>query len=158
MKKFFLKNILALILLIIISSCAFTPNIEKMKLETINYSLPRINEGQDALIYVVRPSNLGTLVRFNVFVDNKDKSSEVGYNRGNEYIYFFVKPGSHTILSKAENWDFVTIDAKPNDIIFIKQNTSVGFIMARNSLEIIDETEAKYHIKKAQKGTFLKGF
>ena len=132
------------------------PSQQKMQSEIVNYNLPKQNQGKDTLVYVVRPSIVGTLIKFNVFVDDKEKSSEVGYTRGNEYIYFSVKPGAHTIFSKAENWAEIAIDGKPSETIFIKQNASMGFVMARNSVEKIDETEAKYHIKKAKVGSILK--
>ena len=156
MKNFSLKILPVVILLTALSSCVSLPSQQKMQSEVANYSLPKQNQGKDTLVYVVRPSNIGALIKFNVFVDNKEKPSEVGYTKGNEYIYFSVKPGSHTIFSKAENWAEIAIDGKPSETIFIKQNASMGFVMARNSVEKIDETEAKYHIRKAKVGLILK--
>lgn len=67
-----------------------------------------------------------------------------------------MSPGNHIIYSKAENWAEIKIDAKPRDVIFIKQITSMGIIMARNSLEQIQDTEGKYCVKNASLGTIKK--
>lgn len=53
---------------------------------------------------MVRPSGLGGLIRFNVFVDNQEAESEMGYPRSSQYIYFNLEPSDYQILSKAENW------------------------------------------------------
>ena len=148
-------KLIAVMALLFASSCA-TVSLEQMKSETKGYSLPFKPKKDNAIVYVVRPSMVGTLIRFNVFLDDKQDSSEMGYTRGNEYVYFYVTPGSHTIMSKAENWADVTIDAKSGDQIFIKQNPTMGFIMARNNLQKLPETEGKFYIKKASMGTIKK--
>ncbi len=93
------------------------------------------------------------MVKFNVFLDNKDAKSEVGYTHGNNYIFFSVDPKKHVIFSKAENWDDVTIEPKAGEIIFIKQTPTWGFVYARNNLSIVDETEGKYSVKNSNIGT-----
>jgi hypothetical protein len=80
----------------------------------------------------------------------------MGYTRGGQYIHFFITPGKHVIFSKAENWAEINIDAKEGNVIFIKQNPSMGFIMARNSLELIEEIEGKYHVKNTEIGEIIK--
>lgn len=151
-----MKKIFFLSLAILCVSCASLPSHEKMKSETQNFQLPEKSDPKKALIYVVRPSFAGFAIRFNVFVDKKYESSEMGYNKGGQYIYFFVEPGNHTIYSKAENWAEQEISAKSGDVLFIKQNPQLGFIMARNSLNIIDETEGKFYIKESGLGTIIK--
>jgi hypothetical protein len=151
-----MKKLPALSLLLFIASCASLPSPEEMKTETENYVLPAKADKNNALVYVVRPSQIGTLIRFNVFLDDKEDASEMGYTRGSNFIYFSAKPGEHKILSKAENWAEISIKAKVGEIVFIKQNPTFGFIMARNNIEIIDELEGKYHIKNSSLGTILK--
>lgn len=142
-----------LIALFLLTGCATLPSPESMKKDTADFELPKIPDSNKAMIYVVRPSVFGTLVRFNVFLDNEDDSSEIGYNRGSQYIYFQVTPGKHKIMSKAENWAEMSVDVKAGDIVFIKQNAEIGIIMARNSLSLLEEHEGKYHIKRSNVGT-----
>jgi hypothetical protein len=109
--------------------CSSTPSVEKMQADVASYSLPKAAVADKGLVYVVRPSNVGMLVRFNVFLDDKEADSEMGYNRGNQYIYFFVTPGKHV---------------------------EMGFAVARNSLKVLSDLEGRYLVKDASLGTLVK--
>jgi len=139
------------------AGCAtLLPPPAQMREETANFTLPKLPEEGNAIVYVVRPDNIGGLIRFNVFVDDKKDSSEVGYTRGKQYIYFGVTPGEHQILSKAENWAAANITAKPGDIFYLQQIPTMGVLMARNSIAKIEEYEGKYQVKKLKLGTLEK--
>lgn len=140
----------------LLAGCATLPSLDKMSADISGYNLPKQNETNSALIYVVRPSSVGAFIRFNVFLDDKEDSSEMGWTRGSQYIYFFVDPGKHTILSKAENWAELSIETKSGETIFLKQNPGMGVIMASNSLELIQEIEGKYHVKNIALGKIIK--
>lgn len=127
-----------------------------MKLATQGYVLPTKPDKDNALVYIVRPSGVARLIKFNVFLDDKEKDSEMGYTRGDSFIYFFVSPGKHKILSKAENWAEVESEIKAGDVVFIKQNPLPGWIIARNSLELVDELEGKYWLKNSSLDVVLK--
>lgn len=98
----------------------------------------------------------GMMVRFNVFLDDQEADSEMGYNRGNQYIYFYVTPGQHVISSKAENWAEITVTAKAGEVIYLKQEVEVGVVMARNSLKVLNDVEGRYLVKDAALGTIAK--
>ena len=142
--------------LVAFAGCASLPSPEVMRTETESFKLPKVPDPGKALVYVVRPSGLGGLIRFNVFVDDQEAASEMGYTRGSQYIYFHVSPGDHKIYSKAENWAEAQIAAKADEVIFIQQDASIGIIMARNSIAKIDELPGKYHVKKLDLGTIIK--
>lgn len=148
-----LISILVLATVIMLSGCSTLPTPKEMQTDVEQYKLPRTPSSDKAIVYMVRPDSVGAFVRFNVFVDNKEDSSEVGYTRGGQYIYFNVSPGKHKILSKAENWDETEIESKVGDIVFIKQNAEMGFLMARNSLTKIEKVEGTYHVKHLTLGT-----
>ena len=148
------SNALFLFLLVVIGCAPITR--EKMQADLAGYSLPRISHNDSSLVFVVRPSSLGTLIRFNVFLDNKESSSEMGYTRGGQHIYFNVKPGAHIIFSNAENWGELSINTKPGESVFILQEPQMGLIMARNSLKLLDSLEGAYYVKHTNRGTFLK--
>jgi hypothetical protein len=103
------------------AGCSTVPSVDVMKAEIQSFNLPNYPKDGSAIVYVVRPSVLGSLIRFNVFVDNQEAKSEVGFTRGSQYIHFDVLPGKRKILSKAENWAETEIDVSPGDIIFIQQ-------------------------------------
>lgn len=133
--------------------CATLPPTEQMKSETKNYHLPKLPDSNHAVVYVVRPSSLGGLIRFNVFVDDQQPDSEMGYTRSSQYIYFSVSPGEHKIFSKAENWAETDISAKPGSVIFIQQEPEMGIIMARNNLFRLDDLVGTYDVKTLGLGT-----
>ena len=142
--------------LIAMTGCASLPSPEVMKAETATYQLPKAPEPGKAIVYVVRPSGLGGLVRFNVFVDDQEAASEVGYTRSSQYIYFNLAPGEHKIYSKAENWAEALVKAEAGDVIYIQQEPSMGVIMARNNIFKLEDYQGKYHVKKLTVGTILK--
>lgn len=136
--------------------CASVPSPEAMRAEVAGFTLPKAPEPGKAIVYVVRPSALGTLIRFNVFLNDQEAQSEMGYTRGNQYIYFSVPPGNHKVLSKAENWAEQLLNVKAGDVIFIQQDPQMGIIMARNALLQLDEVTGKYHVKNTTVGTIIK--
>lgn len=143
------------------SGCSRTslPATDIMEKEIMGFELPKLPEEGKAIVYVVRPEVLGGLIKFNVYIDDKEPSSEMGYTQGQEYIYFNLKPGKHTILSLAENWDKVQVDVKAGDIIFIEQEAKMGVVYARNKLHMDyanDLLAGKYRVKTLTLGTIIK--
>lgn len=138
------------------AGCASLPSSEVMKAETAAYQLPKLPDPGKAIVYVVRPSSLGGLIRFNVFVNDQEATSEMGYTRSSQYIYFSLPPGEHKIYSKAENWAEILVSAKSGDIIFIQQEPTLGVIMARNNIFKLEDYQGKYHVKNLTVGTIIK--
>jgi hypothetical protein len=158
-KEGFMKSIRMfgiLFFIITISGCATLPSTSEMKAEILNYQLPQTPQEGKAIVYVVRPSQLGTLIRFNVFLDDQEDISEMGYTRGAQYIYFTVAPGDHKVYSKAENWAELEINTKAGDVMFIQQDPVMGIVMARNNIIRLDDVTGKYHIKTLSLGTIIK--
>lgn len=147
---------IACIALGLLSGCATLPSPEQMQSEVAGYQLPRSPEGGKAMVYVVRPSQLGALIRFNVFLDDEEERSEMGYTRGGQHIYFNVPPGSHKLFSKAENTAEMVLTLKPGEVAFVQQEPAMGIIMARNSLFRLDEVQGKWSVKNTSPGTILK--
>ncbi len=139
-----------------LGGCASLPSPEQMKAEVANFQLPKQPDAGKAMIYVVRPSSLGGLVRFNVFLDDQLDPSEMGYTRSSQHIYFHVAPGTHKIYSKAENWANVDVSVNAGDVLFVQQEVSMGIIMARNTLLRVDDVTGKYHVKTTTVGTIIK--
>lgn len=152
----FLKFIILGLLVALFTGCASLPTPQEMKAAVGNYEVPHKPVDGSAMVYVVRPNPLGGLIRFNVFLNDKEDASEMGYTRGNQYIYFNVPEGDHQILSKAENWAEVNISAKAGDIIFLRQEPSMGILMARNSIMLMPEYEGKYNVMTLSEGTVIK--
>ncbi len=152
-------NIFKAALLVCIATlvgCASTPSPEKMQAAVSGYELPAKAPSDMGMVYIVRPDTVGALIRFNVFLDDKEAESEMGYTRGDQYIYFFADEGHHTISSKAENWADIDVDIKAGEVTYIRQHPEMGIIMARNSLSQLSKLEGKYFVKETGQGTIIK--
>jgi hypothetical protein len=152
----YVASFLAVAVFVTVSGCASLPSPEVMKAETATFKLPKLPEPGKAICYVVRPSGVGGLIRFNVFVDDQEDASEMGYTRSSQYIYFNLSPGDHKIYSKAENWAETQVSARAGDIIFIQQEPSMGILMARNNIFKLEDYQGKYHVKTLEVGTITK--
>jgi len=149
-------SLVALVLVAALAGCATLPSPEVMRAEVTGFQLPKLPDPEKAIVYVVRPSELGTVVRFNVFLDDQADSSEMGFTRGGQYIHFNVSPGKHRLLSKAENWAEMEIDAKAGEVLFVQQEPTMGLLFARNNIMRIEELPGKYQVKTLKLGTILK--
>jgi len=136
----------------ILCSCAAVTR-EQMLKDTQDFLLPQPVKDNYALIYVVRPSGMGGVVRFNIFVnDPKKEDMEAGFTRGGKYIYFYLAPGNYTLYSVAENTAEGTISVEANKTYYLEQVPSMGFLFARNQIKLLDEVEGKYSLKKCEQG------
>jgi hypothetical protein len=152
-----MKKIIAILSISLLSGCATTlPSPDVMKAATESYQLPTKPQNDKAIVYIVRPTQLGGLIRFNVFLDNQNDASEMGYTRAGQYIHFNLTPGEHKIYSKAENWAESLVTVKAGDVVYLQQEPSMGIIMARNTMFKLDEYEGKYHVKTLTLGTIIK--
>lgn len=125
------------------------PSDEKVAAHIEGYRLPHTPKEGMALAYVIRPSRVVGLVRFDVYVDGKTESSRVGHNRSNQYIYFDLEPGDHTIYSRASNWSEITLDVNAGDTIFIEQEHHA--FVTNKLIQLSDDT-GKYRVKRAKPG------
>lgn len=154
-KRVFLQGV-SLLVLVAAAGCATLPSPEVMRAEVANFELPNKPAPDKAVVYVVRPSELGGLVRFNVFLGDQEPSSEMGFTRGGQYIYFNLPAGKQRLFSKAENAAEIEVDAKPGEVIYLQQEPAMGILFARNSILRIEELPGKYHVKMLKPGTILK--
>ena len=152
-----LYTAIVLLLGLLLGGCTTPlPPQAQMQRDIESHQLPLKPTAANSVVYVVRPSSLGTAVRFNVFLDDQDPASEMGYNRGGQYIYFSTTPGSHKIFSVAENTPELAFDIKAGEVIYIQQKVYPGIIMARNDLSILPATEGQWRVKTLSLGTIIK--
>jgi len=110
-----------------------------------------------ALVYVVRPNNLGAQVRFRVFVNSvKDIDNKAGWTLGREYIYFYLKPGNYTLYSIAGNLAQMELFVRAGQTYFVEQKTETGESIANNTLSLISPSQGASLIKKSQPGIIIR--
>ena len=144
-----LRNIVFFFGVLVMAGCSIQlPSQDSLISQTADFQLPKLPEEGQAVMYVVRLTELGNAVRMSVYLDDV----EVGYTKGKQYIYFELPLGKHIITSKSENVSKINISAKNKEIIFLQQEVLVGTAFARNNLKRIEALAGKYYVKKLELG------
>ena len=113
--------------------------------------LPIKPEEGKAIVYVIRPSFLPHY-GVEIYLDGREKSAEVGMNRGKHYIYFNVNPGKHTLYSNAMNWAELAFEVKENDSIYILQDVTGFGPLSTSELLILSAEEGLKKLKNLSFG------
>jgi hypothetical protein len=145
------KYLLLLFSFLILSACASAPSVslEEKEAAIVGYELPMTPDGDQGVIYILRPDSLAGAVRFKVFLDGKKEDGKyIGYTRGTQYLSFPVSVGKHTINSKAENWSTVSFSVDPGDIVYLVQVPQVGFLFSGNTIVEVDRVDGQYFMVK----------
>lgn len=146
---------LLLLVLIGLSGCATLPTPDEMQSDIQGYNLPKLPKSGNAIVYIVRPSSLGGLINFKVYVDEKIPEQKKGSTKGGQYIYFELEPGDHQIISQAENKAYVNVTVQAGDIVFIHQEPVPGILFAQNKVFKLHDYEGKYHVKHLKLGRLI---
>jgi len=92
-----------------------------------------------ANIYLFRNESMGAAVKMDVVLDGKP----VGQTVAKSYMKFEVKPGQHTLISKAESDDVLNVNVDAGKNYFVWQEVKMGMLYARSLLHLSDEQTGK---------------
>jgi hypothetical protein len=92
-----------------------------------------------ANIYIYRNQSFGSSVLMTVAVDGV----VVGTTAADTYVLVEVRPGPHTIQSRAEDEVSLGVTAGPGQNYFVHQQVKMGSFRARSELRAVDEEEAR---------------
>ena len=109
-------------------------------------SLRGQTDPKKALVYIIRPSKVGSSVKSWAFLDD----TFLGINKGKSYFFTHVKPGQHIIWSKMENISAIYYDFKPGQVYYFKQKVAPGFLKASTQILEVDATKGEKWLKKAK--------
>jgi hypothetical protein len=132
-------------------SCSTTKTVTNVSAPDVSAKMVPIPEGK-SVIYIVRPSAFGFAIKFKVLVDDV----EIGSTMGTNFIYAIVNPGEHQILSKSENNEKMTLNTEAQKTYFIEQIPTMGLVIARNELKLLDEAVGKEKLSKCKLSSSLK--
>jgi hypothetical protein len=127
---------IAIVFVILMTGCSA---VQKATAEADAHAKTLSTLSDKALVYIVRPSPFGLAIRFNVMCDG----TYIGATGGQRFIYTYQTPGMHEFTSKAENTAKLSIDLAAGQVYYIEQIPKLGIIMARNSLNLLDEATGK---------------
>jgi len=126
----------------IASSCS-TAKIATSELDQIKKQNPP--DGK-ALVYILRPSGTGAIIKFKVTCDDKP----VGSTNGKRFIYTFVDPGTHKFVAKAENKEEIFLTVEAGKSYFLEQKAKMGFFIARTDWERLDEAVGRKKLQSCK--------
>lgn len=99
----------------------------------------RLEDENKARIYVVRPASMAAAISMAI-LDNKLLIGDTG---ANSYLSWEREPGNVMIEGKSENTSTVEFEAKKGNVYYVEQYMKMGFAIARNRLELIDEEKGE---------------
>ena len=99
-------------------------------------------------LYIYRNESFGGAVRMDIEVDGKP----IGQTAAKTYLYKEVAPGKHTVTSKSENTDTLSLETVAGKLYYIWQEVKMGFLYARTKLHLVGEEEGKKGVLETQLG------
>ena len=132
-----------LISFLLISSFSFSQTSLEQK-DSIAKNLTQI--GGKAIVYVLRPSSFGALIRQDINCDNVF----VGSTKSRQYVYTVLDSGVHTFTSSSENVATLDVTLEAGKVYYIKQQVKMGVLYAETGLKLLDENEGKKYSEKCK--------
>jgi len=99
-----------------------------------------------AHIYVYRNESMGAGVKMPVALNGKP----VGQTVAKSYLMLSVPAGQQTLVSSAESDSVLKLTAEAGKNYFVWQEVKVGFIKARNSLQVVDDQTGRAGVAESK--------
>lgn len=99
-----------------------------------------------ALLYVLRPSGFGALIKMSVLVDGK----HIGATKAENYVYAMIEPGQHLLESHAENNSSMNITVEAGKIYYVRQQVKLGFAYAETGLKQLEDKDGQKDLKRCK--------
>jgi Protein of unknown function (DUF2846) len=99
-----------------------------------------------ALVYILRPSSMGMLIRMRVRCDGRN----IGSTKAENFLFAVVEPGKHTLQTTSENVETMDITVEAGKIYYVKQQAKMGFAFAETGLKLLDEKEGQKDLGKCR--------
>lgn len=102
------------------------------------------SQGGTANLYIYRNEIIGSAIKMPVLIDGV----EAGDTVAKAYIFKTLPPGSHTIISKAENDSSLTVDMQAGQNYFVWQEVKMGVLYARSKLHLVTEATGEDGVRE----------
>jgi hypothetical protein len=127
------------------------PSTAEMVKEIKGYPLPADVVTGTGLIYVIDAAPSLVSPSKAIFLDGEDDAKKVGSLSSDEYIYFYVSPGYHSISTPQWSPFEMVVDVEEGDILFILLKSGKE---QKNHLKQIDGVRGRYYVKHSKPGDF----
>jgi hypothetical protein len=126
-----------------LSACATVPMASPDEDKRIKSLVPPNDAG---LVYLYRNESFGGGVHMDVTMDGWPS----GQTGPNTFMVWQVVPGTHVIVSKAENDSTIGIDVRAGQRYFVWQEVKMGALYARSKLQLVSEREGMKGVNECQ--------
>jgi|KBSMisStaDraftv2_1062788.scaffolds.fasta_scaffold256413_1 hypothetical protein len=99
-----------------------------------------------ALVYLYRNESIGAGVHMDVQLDGRPAGQTVAMS----YMVWQVPPGSHRLVSIAENDYDLTIDTEPGRRYFVWQEVKLGIMFARSRLQQVSASQGQAGVDECE--------
>ena len=106
----------------------------------------RVDDPTKGRVYLIRPSVMGSAASLEVW----DGNVHIGNTGSQSYLCWERQTGEATISGKEENTSTVSLWVKTNEVYYIFQHMRMGWVQARNELEVIPAEQATELLKKCK--------
>jgi hypothetical protein len=138
MKACMIKSVLLLAAAVVFAGCASNQQFVRFPDQG-----KRLEDPAKGRIYVIRPSVMGSAASLEVW----DGNLHVGNTGANSFLCWERKPGQAQVSGKEENVSTVELNVEANQVYYIFQHMRMGWVQARNKLEVITEEEGQKRLK-----------
>jgi hypothetical protein len=133
----------SLLWLAVMSGCASVP----MAAPEDSARMKRLPAPPDAaLIYLYRNETIGYSVHMDVSLDERPYGQTVAKT----FMVWEVPPGSHRLLSKAENDSAITLTVAPGGRYFLWQEVKMGLMYARSNLQLVSDARGQSGVDECE--------
>lgn len=126
-------SLVSLVLLALTTACATAPESRDARLKRFEAM------GEVASLYVYRSEALGPGDRMEVVLDGKP----LGRTGAKTYLHSAIAPGTHKLVSKAENVEVLEFEAMAGKLYFARQEVRLGIFGSRSRLAIVNGEEGR---------------
>lgn len=130
-----------ILLLACVTGCS---TVGKMPVEIEDAALALEPEEDEALVYIVRPSGMGSGVRIKTWCDGE----YLGATGGGRFIFTHQDAGPHLFASKAENTSELQIELEGGRTYYLEHQIKLGVVQARANMVLLDEEEGREKLRK----------
>jgi hypothetical protein len=101
---------------------------------------------EKGVIYLFRDSHAAYYLWSPIIIDSKPITRTIAES----YFRLEMSPGSHEIVSKADNEFHLTIEIEAGKVYFIREHPSFGWSLPRCSLKVVPENIGRKGVEKSR--------
>jgi len=99
-----------------------------------------------ANLYIYRNELIGAAIPMSVDINGK----LVGQTAAKTYFQLLLDPGVYNLTSRAENDSMLSITLEANKNYFVWQEVKMGFLVARNQIQLVDEPTGRAGVAESK--------